>query len=185
MIAKNFLDLCADDWKPFTPAFWAAHHGNLEMLRYMADAILLFFSGFNNSKETSGNRDCWTRERVLRDTFERGSERGWNSAHSAAYKNHIDCLAFLVEHAPSGTAILEKMSSDGLPVHCAAYFGSTDVLDFAVRNTQAPTGITLPLPMHRFPRTRIPGSVLLLWITQESRISSSSTLLLRSSCLTP
>lgn len=112
-----------------TPAFLAAASSNVEMLQHMLTVILR--QPFHGDEE---------RRRILRDAFERGAITGVTPAHNAARWGHVQCLAFLVEHAPSGGAVLEVKNKDGdTPAYFAAYWGHVNVLEFIVKN--APSGV--------------------------------------------
>jgi hypothetical protein len=134
MIAKNPQLLCtARNKHGYSPAYWAVCHGNVVLLQYMADAIILRLQKENQEQQ-------FQLQQVWRDAFERGTADRWTPAHvAAAYSGSVQCLAFLVEHAPSGAAVLEVKDKYGsTPAHCATWNENVDALDFIVRN--APTG---------------------------------------------
>lgn len=133
MIAKNSqLVWTARGLHGATPAYPSAVYGNVEMLQHML-AVILQHPLFQEDAEEK-------RRQMLQGAFERGADDGYTPAHTAAHYGHVNCLAFLVEHAPSGAAVLEAKSSAGrTPAHCAAVNGQVDALEFIVRN--APSGI--------------------------------------------
>lgn len=140
MIAKDPRLCTIGDYYICTPAFWTAHHGNIEILHHMADAIFLLFLNRQRTTETTTTSQEESdkedrRRQMLWDAFERANTAGVTPAHLAAHQGYVDCLAFLVEHAPSGAAIL---TSPGVytrtPASHAAIMGKVDALNFIVRN---------------------------------------------------
>lgn len=122
-----------------TPAYWAAHYGNVKMLQHMLAVIL---RQSPQAISQGDEEEHQQRRQMLRDTFERGGYNGDTPAHEAAFYGHGQCLAFLVEHAPSGAAVLEVKNKEGwIPAHYAAFNGVVDALDFIVRN--APSGVAV------------------------------------------
>jgi ankyrin repeat protein len=129
MIAKNPWLVCtAKNKYGDTPKYFAFLRNNVDFLQYMADAILLL------SLDQPPQEQQQQRRQMLRNTFETGSAHGFlvNLASS-----HVRC--FLLEHAPSGVAILQVKGLSGwTSAHHAAAAGRVSALDFIVRN--APSG---------------------------------------------
>ena len=122
-----------------TPAYWAAHYGDVEMLQHMLAVILRQSLQATSQGDEEEHQQ---RRQMLRDAFERGGDNGDTPTHEAAFYGHGQCLAFLVEHAPSGAAVLEVKNKEGwIPAHYAAFNGVVDALDFIVRN--APSGVAV------------------------------------------
>lgn len=142
LITKNPFLLCTTRENVFgyTPAYRAVCNCDIEMLLYMADAILLCF--LHQQQEPREEEKIQRKlSQMLRDVFEKGDFNGYTPAHQAAWCGRVQCFAFLMEHAPSGEAVLEVKNPDGrTPVHIAAgCSGVVDTLDFIVRH--APNGM--------------------------------------------
>lgn len=121
-----------------TAAYYAAGHGNVEMLQHMLAVILR--QSLQATSQGDEEEEEEQRRQMLRGAFERGDNNGDTPAHEAAFYGHGKCLAFLVEHAPSGAAVLEAQDMHGwTPAHVAALNGKVMTLDFIVRN--APSGM--------------------------------------------
>jgi hypothetical protein len=122
-------------------AIWAANNDNVDFLQYMMDAILLH--SLRQHHHQQPRKETQRRQQhMLRDAFEKGHACGWTPVHAAAAWGRVQCLAFLVEHAPCGEAVLEVKTMDGkTPAHIAAGNGEVDVLDFIVRNASNGVGV--------------------------------------------
>lgn len=115
----------AEDEAGFTPAYWAARNGSIKTLKFMRTTILPLV----------GSRD-----QMFRNVFERRGATAWSPVCGAALGNELECLKFLVEHAPTGPAILEDVDYGGWSsAHYAASNDCIDALEFIVEN--APSGI--------------------------------------------
>lgn len=104
-----------------TPAYWAARHGNLPMLEF----LLQIADSHPEFREA-----IFETRRHMALPF-----------HAAAVNDHIDCMEFLMRHAPLGISALEKPTEDGgafQPVHHAAIRGCIPSLEFLVKH--APSG---------------------------------------------
>jgi hypothetical protein len=128
MVVKNPQLMCkATDENGYTPATWAAYDDNVEFLQCTADAICFYCLQRQTEKKEQ-------RRKMLRAVFEEDND-GWTPAHSAAYRGHTNAFVFLVEHSPSGAAILEVKDMHGsTPVCEAALNGHADVLGISLRN---------------------------------------------------
>jgi ankyrin repeat protein len=130
MIAKNPQLVRTRNSTGYSPAFWVAEHGNLEMLNYILDAILIFLQERQQQQQQEKEK-----QQMLRDAFERGDDYEWTPAHVAASWGRTLCLVFLAEHAPSGAAVLQEKAEDGFtPAWAAVHEGETDVVDFILRH---------------------------------------------------
>lgn len=138
MIAKNpRLAWTANDLNGRTPAYVASFYNRLDFLQFMLDAILLQPL---QTAATSQGVEKEQRRQMLQDAFEREDVSGWTPAHAAAQQDRVQCLAFLMDHAPSGAAVLERKADSGrTPAIISTCHGYVGVLDFIVRN--APSGV--------------------------------------------
>jgi hypothetical protein len=137
IIAKNPRLVCtARNANGFTPVYYAVLFNNVEILDHMLAAILLSLHYLRQQKRPLvEEEEKRQQQQMLRDAFERGNNYGWTPAHAAITRDHVECLAFLVEHAPSGFAAMEEKGKDGWTPACwAAYFGRVEALDLLVRN---------------------------------------------------
>jgi ankyrin repeat protein len=134
MITKNPLLACTGrDEYGYTPAIWAVRCANVDFLQHMLDAILFLSLQQHHQHQPQVQKE--EEQRMLRDAFERGTDNGWTPAHGAAAGGSVECLAFLVEHTPSGEAVLEVKDKHGeTPAHCATSNENVDALDFIARN---------------------------------------------------
>lgn len=129
MIAKKPELVCtAGDWLGRTPVFWAVYWDESKMLQYIADAVLSLKVRKQSLEE---------HQQVLRDAFK---EEELLASEASCFDN-IDSLVFLMDHVPSGTAVLEKKfyrRYGRTCAHEAARYNCVDLLEFIVRN--APSG---------------------------------------------
>lgn len=128
IIALNLRPLCAENSSSYTPGYWAACHGKVEILQLIHDVIL----SFSQPPEKE--------QQLLRYVFEERKNNIQTPAHVAAWEGHITCLEFLITHCPSGPVILEAKDNEGsTPAHQAAIRNRVSTLEFILRN--APSGI--------------------------------------------
>jgi ankyrin repeat protein len=145
LITENPLLLCnsAPTFHLSIPAYWITSHGKLELLQHAVEALLLLHQRrYQNLHHQQMNREEEKRllDKMLHDALERGDDDRWTPAHVAAERGRLDCMVFLVEHAPSGTVFLQVRDDAGrTPVYHAVACGHVDVLDFIVRH--APDGL--------------------------------------------
>jgi ankyrin repeat protein len=139
IIATNPQLVCTSSSDEGTaPTYWAAYHGQLDFLRHVLDVILFLWSSLHHESREKEEKE---KQNMLRDAFERADIDEWAPVHGAACNGHVNCLAFLVEHVPSGEAVLEMKNYYGnTPAHFAAD-GQVDALDFIVRNALAGVGV--------------------------------------------
>ena len=110
----------------------AAHifvlHDNVEMLQFMFSTI----SSMDVSPEY--------RKRLLSNSYEKGNLFRVTAYHMAAAKGHVSCLAFLVQHCPSGINILTREDHYGQTVvHRAINADQMEILEFIA--TVSPQGM--------------------------------------------
>lgn len=143
MIDKNPQWLCTtrDDAYDYAPAFWAACHLNLEMLRYMTTALLV--SSFRHQQEhhLEPHQQQKHYRQMMQDAFGRPDDVcGLSSVRVAV--ECMDCLVFLLEHVPDGDKLLEAKNINGYtPVHSAAHCCDIYTVEYIVRH--APSGFAV------------------------------------------
>lgn len=150
MIDKNpqWLCLARDDAYDYSPAFWATDNRNLEMLRYMTAALLVFSFRYQQEHHLEPHQQQQKHYRqMMQDAFGRPDDvYGWSPVHVAV--ECMDCLAFLLEHVPDGDNLLEAKSISGYtPAHSAAHYGDIHMVNYIVRH--APSGVGV---LERTPR---------------------------------
>jgi hypothetical protein len=137
VIAKHplFLECGACSAFKTSVAFYAPYRAKLETLHFLLDTIESIHDHVSTNENYTDSIPL-LRKQMLQNVFERTDLDGWTPAHTAARGGYIDRLVFLVEHSPSGVAVLKTKDCLGnTPLYYASH---QDTVEYILQNVPTP-----------------------------------------------